>query len=253
MNNSDKTLKEILSALADGTGAAVGGVVGSCIGGNFGLVYGSFFGAVLSKTLTDFSNRQLSHREEIRVGTTTLTTLEKIESKLKRGELPRNDGFFTDGDNCRSEAEEIFEATLFKAKIEVEERKLPYLSNAFTNIAFRSDISPPTAHIILKIAEELTYRQICFLALVQSCGTINVENLRRGTHSVPDLVSLRREEMSLHDTDLGTMGLMGGGPWTDELTDLGILLAEVLGLDEFPGDELRSLEELIKSCHFSSS
>ena len=254
MTNNDKTLEEIVSAWSEGTGAAVGGLVGSLVGGPVGTVCGGYLGVAVSRTLIEFSNRALSQREEMRVGTTAIAALEKIQSRLKYGEAPRNDEFFTLGHDGRSEAEEIFEATLFKAKIEAEERKLPYLSNAFANIAFRKDISPPAAHFLLKLAEELTYRQICFLALVQSLGSLDVENLRRGAHSVPDLDTLRREEMSLHDKDLGTMGLMGGdGPWTDQLTDLGNVLAEVLGLNEFPGDELRALEEVIRSCCLPSS
>ena len=241
-----KKLEKFLGAGSEATGAAVGGVLGSLLGGPLGAVAGGVVGVAISRTLTEFANRVLSHREQVRVGVTAHFALLEICTRLQSGQVPRNDDFFSETVSGRSYAEEVFEGVLFKAKNEVEEHKLHFLGNAFANIAFRTDISPAAAHLILKIAEGLTYRQMCFLAFIAARGEVDVESLRRGHHASPDLNALRREEMSLHDTDVGTFGLLGStGPWTDKLSPLGQTVVEILGLSAVPAEHVKEVEDLI--------
>jgi len=77
----------------------------------------------------------------------------------------RNDGFFDPKADGRSDAEEVAEGVLQKARREVEERKVPCMGYLLSNIAFASDISPAMAHQIIKASEHLTYRQLCILKL----------------------------------------------------------------------------------------
>jgi hypothetical protein len=241
-----KKLEKLLGAGSEAAGAAVGGGLGFLLGGPVGAVAGGVISVVISRTLDEFSNRVLSHREQVRVEVTAQYALLEISNRLQAGQAPRRDGFFSETVSDRTYAEEVFEGVLFKAKNEVEERKLHFLGNAFANIAFRADISPATAHLILKISEGLTYRQMCLLAFIAARGEVDVESLRRGHHTSHDLNALRREEMSLHDTDLGTFGLLEGiGPWTDKLSPLGQMVIEILGLSAVPAEHVKEVENLI--------
>lgn len=248
MSDKNYKVERLLTAGTDATGSVVGGVAGALVGGPVGAAVGGLLGTVVSRTLAEVAGRWLSEREEIRVGTAARLALERIRTRLESGEVVRDDEFFSPINRERSDADEVLEATLLKAKGEPEERKLAYIGTFFANVAFRPDISAATAHYLLKIAEGLTYRQLCFLALLKARGGVDVEGLRREAHSVPELDTFRREEMSLHSSDLGMIGVVEGeGMWTDQLSELGAVLVDLLGLDEISAEEILAIEDQIKS------
>ena len=120
---------------------------------------------VLRDVGTDISSRQLGPREEIRVGAALIIAAAEIKRRQKNGELLRDDGFFDKNQGGRSDAGEVLESVLLKAQREPEEKKIRHLGLLYSSIPFDSDISLPYAHQLIKVAEQLTYQQLCILKL----------------------------------------------------------------------------------------
>jgi hypothetical protein len=98
------------------------------------------------------------------------------------------------------------------------------------------------------------------LALIRACGKVDFKDLRSQDHSVPELEALKREEMDLHSSDLGSLGLVrGAGPYDDELNALGNSLVQLAELDRIPESTISELKALLAGCpenkdtHFSSN
>ena len=119
----------------------------------------------LRNVSSDISERQLGPREEIRVGATLIIAAAEIERRLESGDILRTDGFFETKETGRSDAEEILEAVLLKAQREPEEKKIKFMGYLLSSIAFDPEISVQMAHQLTKIAEQLTYQQLCILRL----------------------------------------------------------------------------------------
>ncbi len=147
-------------------GAAVGGAIGFLIGGPLGAAAGGPIGIATEKLISDFADRILSEREKIRVGATATYAILKIKSYIDEGQDPRTDGFFDVNGGERSDAEEIFEGVLLKAKNDHEEKKAKILGNIFANIAFSRDVSVGEANHFLQIAGNLSYRQMVVISLI---------------------------------------------------------------------------------------
>lgn len=142
-------------------------------------IIGTVVGKIIEVGTKDLLNRFLSKREIERVKTVREMSLEKIEEKLKSGNQIRNDGFFDNGE--KSNASEVFEGILLVAKSTYEEKKLEMLSNMFSNIAFDESISSAIANQLVKLADDLTYRQLLIIRCV-GIGQISDEygiNIRK--------------------------------------------------------------------------
>ena len=109
--------------------------------------------------------RQLGSREKVRVGATFAIAAANIRQRLENGESLREDGFFDEKQTGRSDAEEVVESVLLKAQREPEEKKIEYMGYLLSGIAFNPEISVHMAHQLTKVAEQLTYRQLCILKL----------------------------------------------------------------------------------------
>jgi hypothetical protein len=81
------------------------------------------------------------------------------------GKTLRQDCFFSNKINERSAAEEIFEGVLFAAEREYEEKKVKFEGNFFANIVFYPSIDRASANFLLRLAQRLSYRQLCLMAL----------------------------------------------------------------------------------------
>lgn len=249
--NSENRVKELVTLGAEMVGGTVTGVLGF-LSGEIEIAAGvGAASPIINKALVDISNRYLSRREKARVGAVALLSYKRIKDRLDAGEVLRSDSFFDVDEKNHSEAAEIYEGVLLKAKNEHEEKKAKLLANLFANTAFHSEVTPAVANYFLKMAERLTYRQLCLLAFIGKTGTFDAQQLRTLLHHWPELQVLRREEMDLHNSDLGTFGLLGGsGPWSDKLSRMGKSFYEVLGLDEMPTDDMEELKKLLTMCGY---
>ena len=64
-----------------------------------------------------------------------------------------------------SPAVEIAEGMLLAARNEYEEKKLPFFGNLLANIAFDPTIDREQANLLIKIGENVTFRQMCILSV----------------------------------------------------------------------------------------
>ncbi len=162
-------------------GAVAGGLIGAAICGPEGAAAGSVAATAAIEHMfqnmgSEIKKRTLAPLEEERVGTVYTKAKELIEEKIARGKTPRNDNFFVKDSDSRPASEELLEGTLLAAQREHEEKKTVYLARLYANILFHPEISRPTANHLIKLAEQLTYRQIAILnniAAMQFARTLN--------------------------------------------------------------------------------
>lgn len=163
-------------------GGAVGGLVGSLAGfavaGPVGALGGSILGNsvgnasapliehAFQRVSAEFMQRQLSQREETRIVSVLDCVAGQVTSNYASGLKVRQDGFFSDEKYDRSAADEIFEGVLLAAQREYQEKKIPYYGSLFANIAFHPEISRAQANLLIRLAEQLSYRQLCLLQIL---------------------------------------------------------------------------------------
>jgi hypothetical protein len=146
-------------------GAATGSVVGFLAGGPIGAAIGGAVGAALQTVTTEIVNRELSRREEMRIGGTASFAIDFIHERLQRGDHPREDGFFVREQSGTSSAEKIFEGVLLKAKGDHEERKARFYGTLFANVAFDATFSRSEANYLLHLIDGLTFLQLALISL----------------------------------------------------------------------------------------
>jgi hypothetical protein len=224
---------ELIRTGSDVAGAAVGATIGLVIGGPPGVIAGSASGPAIARVFryvgAEFKNRVLGRREEVRVGAVLAFAGKKIRDNLEAGKQVRQDGFFTEQPDDRSDAEEIFEGVLLAAQREHQEKKLRFYGNLVANIAFDPSISRERANLLLKIGEGLTYRQMCLLAVfgIQDKASLGFrqEDYRGRDRFEPELVVVLQESFDLYTQSLVSCGgeaLLG-------LTDVNPAKMEVQG------------------------
>jgi hypothetical protein len=202
----------------------------------------------IASVIKEVGARYFAPRERARIVTVFEVAIDRIRARLLSDHILRSDGFCEGVNNDRSPSEELLESVLLKARDSFEEKKVRHLGLFYANLVFAAHVSPQTAHQLLKLYDRLTYRQLCLIALVGERGTVDVEALRRPDHLDPDIESLKREEMELHSTDIGTIGLLSGvGSWVDQLSLLGKVMYDLAGLRELEAADKTSLESIIRS------
>jgi hypothetical protein len=206
------------------TGSAIGGTVGSFIGLSVAGPPGAIGGAVIGNLLGslteiggDFLHQKLSKKEEIRVGAAFNYTLYKVKQHISDGKEPRKDGFFESKIDNKSKAEEIFEGILIKSQLQYQEKKIRILSNIFANAAFREDISVEELHHLIRIVDELTYRELCILSLITQKNTFDESNSQPWQNPIglifpTDSAIVKEEELPTSILQRGRMTFMGKIP-----------------------------------------
>ncbi len=86
------------------------------------------------------------------------------QGRSRSGDEARRDGFFEAHGDRRPDAEELLEGLLRYAAETYEERKLPYMAHLYDAVVHDASISPSMAIYLLKLAHDLTYRQLIALA-----------------------------------------------------------------------------------------
>lgn len=227
-----------------GSGAA-GAVAGCLVAGPVGAILGGAAGSVLQSTLhqvaSDWFCRQLSPKQEDRVGFVAYHATERILSRLELGQELRDDGFF-DRDVVASDAEQIFEAALLVFRDEVETKKGSFVANVVANGMFSAD-SPDVVRRTLKYAETFTYRQLGLLAVAKERPICRFTNLDEPA-----------EMMCLHDEAAEVGGFLLN---RNELSELGLAAHRLMGLDQMAARDLRTihhqLDELMGVVHVTPS
>jgi hypothetical protein len=201
---------------ADGVSDVVGDAAGNVVGAGLGLVFagppGALLGAAVGpvvaaplKRAAQQLRRMLTGRQASRVQTALVTAAADIADMLSRGLTLREDGFFTNGGDDPSSAEEIAEGVLLHAATSYEQRKVPYLGHLLGSIGFRPDVRPRDAHFFTRLIDRLSYSQLVALAVV---GRETPELTRiavvhqEGAGRMRETIAQELEELS----DLGLLG-----------------------------------------------
>lgn len=152
------------SAAGVGAGIAIAGLIGGIVGG----MAASGFDVLFKKFVSKHIHRNLSINEEERLRKVLSQFNTKMVQNLSvgSGKTLRQDSFFSEEKiNERSAAEEIFEGVLFAVEREYEEKKVKFEGNFYANIIFDSRIDKASANFLLRLAQSLSYRQLCIVAL----------------------------------------------------------------------------------------
>jgi len=161
--------RKLIDSGAEIAGGAVGGALGFLAGGPVGAAALGAGGAAAAMALRhlgqEASERLLGPREQVRVGGVLAIAAGEIGDRLSRGDKIRTDGFFDPKTSGRSDGEEVAESVLLKSQREAEERKIPYMGHLLSGVAFDASISAQMAHQLVRVAEQLTYRQLCLLKI----------------------------------------------------------------------------------------
>jgi hypothetical protein len=264
MTENGITPKRLLETGTEIAGAAVGGAFGFFANNPIAAISGASIGAVISKGLfyiiSDIANRQLSNREQIRVGAAAAFALSAINDMLNQGRQPRQDDFFDNENGKRSSAEELFEGILLKSKNEHQEKKIRYLGNFYANLVFSQKISSSEANFFLNMIENLTYRQICIIGIYQEKSQNSDLILKKEDYydeysDITDqIICLYQEILDLytHGLIVRLTGERDGfiqviGNWNEiapdfmELTPLGIQLASLIDFDFEENEDVYTL------------
>jgi hypothetical protein len=243
-NELSKLLSEMV--VGGGAGAVTGEPVTAALGASAPLLIRG-----LTWGVSEFRERVLGQREAHRVATVAQLAKAKYERNIEEGEELRTDDFFLkDEATGRSSADEIIEGTFLAAQREHEERKIPYYANLIANLPFTPSIDRYTANVLLRTAQELTYRQLCLLALVAKKDQHVLPNtLERADISTWEAWSVKQE---LDDLGYARRELVGvasqggklpvniGVPADLRLVAGGLALYALMGLAEIPDSELTS-------------
>jgi hypothetical protein len=144
----------------------------------------------------------------------------------------------------------VTESVLLKAQREAEERKVPYMGRLLANIAFEPAISPAMAHQLIKIAEQLTYRQLCLLRLAvlkDQLGGLRPSDYRAFKGFDTELIQLLYECADLHHRGLinfgneAVLGLTDVLPGKMTTQGFGANLHNLMRLAEMPEEDLMPL------------
>ncbi len=165
----DFTKGSVTSAAAVGVGTAMGDpTIGGILGGITATFLEIMIRKFVKKHLPKAMRPNLSINEEERLRNVLSHFNTKMIQNLSvgSGKTLRQDCFFSEKINERSAAEEIFEGVLFAAEREYEEKKVKFEGYFYANIVCCPPIiDRAKANFLLRLAQSLSYRQLCIVAL----------------------------------------------------------------------------------------
>lgn len=256
----EHTVDAVVEYGGSAASSVMGAIVGSTVAGPVGVIGGALAGTLIEniakKIGKEIKERVLSEAEERKINTVFGAACNSISDKLNSGHELRNDDFFDEVDMDRSTAEEIFEGILFAAQRESEEKKIKYFAKLYANIAFDSAISRPIANQLIKIAEQLTYRQIVILHVIGTHQMVPEAYAFKNTmyKSVSGLVNVtiasevfELYRMSLLSSKDAILDCAGINPSALTITGYGALLFNLMELSKIETDDnlIRMLAEIV--------
>ncbi|WP_352422976.1 hypothetical protein [Proteiniphilum sp.] len=174
----EESLRKLLNAGSEIVGNVTGAIIGSAIAGPTGLLLGASLPTIFSMTFNrisdDVLNRTISKREEQKIGAGYIFAIDRIEKNIKAGKIIREDGFIGN-DNILSDSNVILEGVTTKLQKEWELKKLQFYGNFLGNISFTDEVDFNYATVLLKIAENLSYRQLCLIKVFKKKGTPQID------------------------------------------------------------------------------
>jgi len=209
--------------------------------------------SIFERVGIEISNTFLGSREQARIGMTYGNALVEIKRRIEAGDIPRNDNFYKSEKNERSKAETLLEGVLIKAKQEYEEKKIKYYSYFLANLTFDESTDYYKASTLLRLAEQLSYRQIIIIAFFYRQKEVNIGQW--------DISFLRNSKLQIyHDfyTELMDLynkqliqqtGRDGISMGLHELTSspIGNKLSQLMNLDKISHDDIQEIDTTIST------
>ena len=184
----DDRLRRMIETGAPIVGASAGAAISVLSGIPMLSVGAAALGSsgVYRRVGNEIANRLLGPREQARVGGVLALSVEVLKSKLDQGHTLRDDGFFDSRTlDSRSDAEDVMEGVLRKAQAEYEERKLEYFARFWANACIVKEFQAGDLHYLMKLAEQLTFRQLTIISLLGRTVGANfteIENIQYPPH-----------------------------------------------------------------------
>ncbi|EGV44842.1 hypothetical protein BZARG_27 [Bizionia argentinensis JUB59] len=255
MEEENNKLKVIIENGAEISGNVSGAVIGLAIAGPVGAIGGAIFGPIIGKVFkkigNELSKKILSPREEIRIGATYSLALDQIQDSIKKGKTLRSDDFYENKNGDRSKAETLLDGTLLKARNEYEEKKIKYYSNFLANLNFDESISFEKGNTLLRIMEQLSYRQIVILGYFSNIENIDTNQWMVSFAHKPKLAQYQdfySELMELYNQQLlqqtGTEGI-SMMIISMKLSPLGKMFCDLINVAEIDFEETNKIENTI--------
>ncbi len=252
-----RNIKEIIEAGFEISGGVGGALIDIYFGGALGTVLGGASSPVITKVFKllgrEIQERQLSQREEIKIGAAFTFALIKIEDNKQFGKTIRDDDFFSNKENRRSSSEEILEGILISSQREFEELKLKYLGNLYANICFHQDVSKEYASQLIKTANSLSFRQFCLLQLLRMQSmddrlAFKVRGLDKWQIDQLDIIAELRDlqqrgQVFIPRTFDGGNNSSSIKLETLKITGIGMFFCEMLSLEEIDEEDLNKLND----------
>ncbi|WP_321516474.1 hypothetical protein [Marinifilum fragile] len=254
---SDK-LKLIIEKGSEVGGSVSGAVIGLAIAGPVGAIAGAavgpIVGAAFNKIGTEISEKIMGPREQARIGATYSLALEKIALKLEKGMKVRNDDFFTAQENDRSKSESILEGTFLKARNEYEEKKIKCYSNFLANLSFDSSISFEKGNALLRILEQLTFRQLSILAYFSKIEELSTKQWMesfKDNEKLGQYQDFYFELMDIYNKQLLQQPRRGFAMSATSLgiSQLGKTMCDLIGVDEISESDILKITNTIDSVN----
>ena len=150
----------LASALLGGSVGLLGGPAGALGGAAAGWAAGEWLPRIGAEVVA-----RVGERGAVRTGAALVLIESDAKQRREGGQARRDDGFFEPRGELRPDSEELLEAVLRQAAETYEERKLPYLSRLYSTVAYEPNVSAAEALYLVRVAGELTYRQLIALGV----------------------------------------------------------------------------------------
>lgn len=210
--------------------------------------------SILQPVAEDFASRALSAYERNRVDRTYAEIINKIKQKLDSGLFPRDDDYWAPKYEGISDANILLEGVLTKARDEYEEKKRRYYPNLCANMCFTEHLPYERLNTILKLFEQLTYRQLQILAYVNQRGKI--ETAKWDTHlkvveEAYKYFDIYYDVFNLYNINLLRQPRQGWSASTNDLdlSPLGKDLVVLTELYNMPDEEINEISSYIDAIN----
>jgi hypothetical protein len=249
---------------ASAVGGALAGTAATLVAGPFvGSAAGELTARVLLRVGAEIEKRLLAPRQEKRIADAYASASAGVEAHLQQGDRLRDEFYEQSEDG--GIAGELLEGVLLTAADAWEQRKVPYIGRLFAGVAFEPTVHLPDANYLLRLADQLTYRQLLLLAVWHRMDGLDLSEKVALIldDATPARLNKATDALQAEMEDLSTLGLVGverkdgtmGSPdptWdgiadagtlkraslTDiHLTSLGETLHRLMGLDDVPAAE----------------
>jgi hypothetical protein len=195
---------KLYNALASKMTGAFAGVGVKLLSGNdfLGAATGTLLAVSMEAVGNDFIQSILTQRPKVRVARAISVAHVFLVDRMESGFTLRDDDFVRRVENARSPAEEVTEAALQVAMSSAQERKVDFIGYMLAYIATDSTIDLDTAHMLIDLAETLSFRSFMLLKMAAENDGVRIPARPRSGSLPPS---------SLHSLMVDAYGLFRQG------------------------------------------